>query len=133
MGLAHKLLQRNNTNKQTMNPNSVRKFVAALALLLVAGVSPVIAQTAPVSSAGSPGTVKMEKMLVTGSRLGSIEGETDVPIVTLGLAQIQQTPVVEVADYMKTFPSFTGAGNLNESSTNGGSGARLVDLRGRTE
>src|SRR3972149_1862844 len=130
MGLAHRLLQRNNTNKQTMNPNSVRKFVATLALLLGAGASLVIAQTAPASSSGTSGTVKMEKMVVTGSRLGAAEGEADIPIITIDSKLIQQTPVVEVADFVKGLPSFTGAGHTTDTLTNGGAGARTVDLRG---
>ena len=74
--------------------------------------------------------IMMDKVTTTGTRLGTAMSQADIPIVVIGKLQIEQTPVVEVADYLKNLPAFTGSGNTNDSSTNGGGGGRNIDLRG---
>jgi iron complex outermembrane receptor protein len=103
-----------------------RGWLGALASLVLPVF--VVAQDAPTDA--KPETVKLEKFEVTGSRLNSASSQSDIPVFTIGKAQIEATPVVEVADYFKTFPAFTGAGNTNEQMTNGGIGGRFIDIRG---
>jgi iron complex outermembrane receptor protein len=114
-----------------MKLNSARKFTAALGLFAGLGVVVSWAQPAPASPAKKDDQpIMMEKVVTTGTRLGTAASQADIPIVVIGKLQIEQTPVVEVADYLKNLPAFTGSGNTNESITNGGSGGRSVDLRG---
>lgn len=75
-------------------------------------------------------TVKLEQFVTTGSRFGTAASQTDVPVTLVTRQQLERTSFVEVADMLKSLPAFTGAGNTNDSNTNGGNGGRYVDLRG---
>lgn len=102
--------------------------MAILALLAGLDIASAAQPTASVKKEDQP--IMMDKVTTTGTRLGTAMSQADIPIVVIGKMQIEQTPVVEVADYLKNLPSFTGAGNTNDSSTNGGGGGRNIDLRG---
>ncbi len=109
----------------------MRKFTAGLALFSAVGVG-LSAQTpaAPATPPTSDEAVRMDAFVTTGSRFGTAASQADIPITVIGKPQIDQTAVVEVADYLKNLPAFTGAGNTNDTSTNGGTGGRFIDLRG---
>ncbi len=120
-----------------MNKLPSRKFMAVLSLFATAGLFAVTARaqapaatTSPASGAAGNEPVKMEEFVTTGSRFGTAATQADIPITLISKTQIDQTPVVEVADYLKAFPAFSGAGNTNDSVTNGGTGGRFIDLRG---
>ena len=102
--------------------------MATLALIAGLDVAAWAQPATTVKKEESP--IMMEKVTTTGTRLGSAMSQADIPIVVIGKLQIEQTSVVEVADYLKNLPSFSGAGNTNDSSTNGGGGGRNIDLRG---
>lgn len=74
--------------------------------------------------------VQMEAFVTTGTRLGTAATQSDIPVTVISRGQLERTPYVEVADLLRSQPAFTGAGNTNDSTTNGGDGARYVDLRG---
>ncbi len=113
-----------------MKLNSLRKFAALLAMLAGLDVASWAqpAKGTPVKKDDQP--IMMEKVTTTGTRLGTAMSQADIPIVVIGKLQLEQTSVVEVADYLKNLPAFSGSGNTNDSSTNGGGGGRNIDLRG---
>ena len=102
-----------------------RRLVLGCALLS----SPALfAQQPPAEENNS--TVKLDAFVTTGTRIGTAASQADMPVTVVTRSQIEKTSFVEVADLLKSLPAFTGAGNTNDSSTNGGDGGRYVDLRG---
>ena len=98
---------------------------ATLLPALVSGQNPGTEKSGEASD-----TVKLDAFVTTGTRIGTAASQSDMPVTVMTRAQFEQTSFVEVADLLKTLPAFTGGGNLNDSSTNGGDGGRYVDLRG---
>ncbi|HUL54279.1 MAG TPA: TonB-dependent receptor [Opitutaceae bacterium] len=113
-----------------MNLNSVRKSRAPLALFLGVAVFAVSGYAQTTAPQEEKEAVKMEKFVTTGTRIGTVADQLDIPVVSIGAVQMQQAPHVELADYLRDLPAFTGAGNGNDSVTNGGGGWRTIDLRG---
>ncbi len=108
-----------------------RKVLTTLALFAVPALglwSATPPSAAPTTNANE--TVMLDPVIATGTRFGSAASQADVPVIIIGKQQMAQTPYVEMADYLKNMPAFTGSGNTNDSSTNGGNGGRNIDLRG---
>jgi len=109
-----------------MNQAPVRKFKAALALIIGAGLSSIaVAQTAPTSSLAAPEPqptpeVKMEKVVVTGSYIPYALDAPAVPIKVISAPKIESTG--ESGDLLevirRAMPQFVGNGNLGSSNSN---------------
>lgn len=127
-----------------MNPDSARKYVAVLVLILSANPPLyLIAQTAGAAPApGSIGnageTVQMEKVIVTGSYIPFAADAPAIPIKIVTTQQIESTGVAgDLLEVIrKTAPQFIGNGNLGSSnsniqgvSTNGGSQIKLRNVQ----
>lgn len=125
--------QHMNTNQTSLPRGGWRARIWRTPLLLGAVLLPALAfgqnSTAAKSDPESE-PVKLDAFVTTGTRIGTAASQSDMPVTVVSRAQFEHTSFVEVADLLKTLPAFTGAGNLNDSSTNGGDGSRYVDLRG---
>ena len=113
-----------------MNLNSVRKSRAPLALFLGVALFAVSGNAQTTAPQEEKEAVKMEKFVTTGTRIGTVADQLDIPVITIGAVQMEHAPHVELGDYLRDMPAFTGAGNTGDSVTNGGTGSRNLDLRG---
>lgn len=73
-----------------------------------------------------------EEVVVTGSRLRVKDFQTSSPVSTITGAQIEQSGVVNLTDYLQQLPALTGSFNNQDSADTGGqaaAGLNLLDLR----
>jgi len=78
----------------------------------------------------SEGSVKLEKVEVTGSRIRRVDAEGATPIVTIDRAAIQASGVTTIGDLLQELPSIAGAASNPRVNNGGGDGAATVSLRG---
>jgi len=120
-----------------MNARSARNLLALLALMTSAGVAPLaVAQTAPASD-DKDDTMKLDKLVVTGSYIPVAADAIAQPVTVIGADQIAQTGITTNALEVlkKAIPQFAGNTNIGSenaniasSSTGGGSQASLRNL-----
>src|SRR5688572_28487766 len=94
----------------------IQRFEQALRLALAAGATiTAIAGAAAVAEAQDQTT---PTMIVTGSAIGRIEGETSLPVQVLDAKAIQETGASSVVDLIQRLPTIQGA--TMESDSVGG-------------
>jgi len=111
-----------------MNMLLKKKFMAALSLGAMAGLSSAFAQaTAAPSGEGQSGdqVQVLEKFTVTGSNIPSAADALAVPVKVMGPQEISNTGVsTNVLDVLrKAMPQFSGNGNIGSENANIGSGS----------
>jgi len=122
-----------------MNARSARNLLALLALFTSASVAPLaVAQTAAASEpTEGDNTLKLDKLVVTGSYIPMAADALATPVTVVGLPEIERTGVTtNVLDVLKkAVPQFTGNANIGSNnanissgSTGGGSQASLRNL-----
>jgi iron complex outermembrane receptor protein len=91
------------------------------------------AQTATTAQAGDVGAQPMERVVVTGSSIKRIDGETALPVQVLTRQEIERTGATSTEELVKQLSSLSSAGSsttaANASGYGGGSIA-TVSLRG---
>jgi outer membrane receptor protein involved in Fe transport len=101
---------------------------AAAAAAALAGSPAAWAQTAPPAAAQPD---KVQSVVVTGSRIRSLDATSISPVTSLGAIEIEQRGVLRVEDLLNTLPQAyadqTGGGN--RGGTVGASGTATVNLR----
>ena len=101
---------------------------AALAASAATAVVPVaLAQTATTTTAPAPDTT-LQEVVVTGSRIQSLNIQSISPISSVSAVDIQATGLTRVEDILNNLPMvFAGQ---NSTVSNGADGTATVDLRG---
>src|SRR5450432_2250346 len=101
---------------------------AALAASAATAVVPVaLAQTATTTTAPAPDTT-LQEVVVTGSRIQSLNIQSISPISSVSAVDIQATGLTRVEDILNNLPMvFAGQ---NSTVSNGSDGTATVDLRG---
>lgn len=102
-------------------PNAVALAMAASLTSLL----PAQAQTAPT------GEKPLERVVVTGSAIKRIDGETPAPVETITAADIRRTGATTVNELIRSLPTIdiADAGELSSNSP-GGSGTGGIGMRG---
>jgi iron complex outermembrane receptor protein len=123
------------------------RLMAASALVGAALLSPAaLAQDAAVSdpaleqapdprAAAEPGadtraSAADPDIVVTGSRIRRIDGETASPVFTFGSEQIQESGFATVGDIVRQLPNVAGGGMSPADNSYGGTGRSDISLRG---
>ena len=101
--------------------NKLRDAVI-IALVATGATGAVQAQDVPAS-----GPTNLDRIQVTGSRIRSVDLETQQPVLTLTREAIQQTGRTNVAEVLQQIASNGAA--INTQFNNGGDGSAGVDLR----
>lgn len=101
--------------------NKLRDAVI-VALVATGATGAVQAQDVPAS-----GPTNLDRIQVTGSRIRSVDLETQQPVLTLTREAIQQTGRTNVAEVLQQIASNGAA--INTQFNNGGDGSAGVDLR----
>jgi iron complex outermembrane receptor protein len=116
--------------EQQMGNNRKLQFAirAALAATAATAVVPVaLAQTATTTTAPAPDTT-LQEVVVTGSRIQSLNIQSISPISSVSAVDIQATGLTRVEDILNNLPMvFAGQ---NSTVSNGSDGTATVDLRG---
>src|SRR5258708_30125791 len=116
--------------EQQMGNNRKLQFAirAALAAAAATAVVPVaLAQTATTTTAPAADTA-LQEVVVTGSRIQSLNIQSISPISTVTAVDIQATGLTRVEDILNNLPMvFAGQ---NSTVSNGSDGTATVDLRG---
>jgi len=111
-----------------------RKFTAMLSLFATASLIAVSGYGQAAAPTTAPtkdeSAVKLEKYVVTGSRLNPPDFEAAVPVNIYSAVQIDLSTAESVANYLKFIPTSYGAGNSDEGFVNGGGGRAFIGLRG---
>ncbi|AVO31583.1 TonB-dependent receptor [Stenotrophomonas maltophilia] len=94
----------------------------AVVIALVAGASIATAQAQEAT-----GATNLDRIQVTGSRIRSVDLETQQPVLTLSRETIQQTGRTNVAEVLQQIA--TNGAAINTQFNNGGDGSAGVDLR----
>jgi len=111
--------------------NYLRKPLALLSVgLSLITANAAFAQTATKTAASTDDTVKLEKVVVTGSFLSAASVEGALPIVSYNLTEINATGATTLVDYLKNLPFAGGSGTISSNFTNGGNGTTQIALRG---
>jgi iron complex outermembrane receptor protein len=97
---------------------------AGIAAAIGLAVLPVSAQDA----AGDQGTEQLETIVVTGSRIRSVDVETAQPILVIDRAEIEHQGAATVEDILNRL-SVTSGNILNRSVNNGNNGQVNISLR----
>ncbi|MSU64639.1 MAG: TonB-dependent receptor [Opitutus sp.] len=114
-----------------MKTQSVRINRALLWPFLAAGMisaTGLKAATAP-TDAGAQAALSLERFVVTGSAIPTIEGETFSPVAIYSPIEMLRLGAATPIEVVRHLPGFSGA-VATEQRTNGGTGAAGVNLRG---
>lgn len=113
------------------------RLMSATALLMLGGgVSataataqdlPTTDQAAPAASAQGDGN---SDVVVTGSRIRRIDGETASPVFTFSAEQIKDSGFATVGDIVRQLPNIAGGGMSPADNAYGGTGRSDISLRG---
>ncbi|TCP31036.1 TonB-dependent receptor [Sphingomonas sp. BK235] len=121
------------------------RLMAATALVTVAQlpgttaaqVADAVAQTAAPADttvgdqAADPSSgADQSDIVVTGSRIRRIDGETASPVFTFGQEQIQESGFATVGDIVRQLPNIAGGGMSPADNSYGGTGRSDISLRG---
>ncbi|WP_312707626.1 TonB-dependent receptor [Stenotrophomonas sp.] len=98
------------------------KLRDAVVIALVAGAS-----VATAHAQEATGATNLDRIQVTGSRIRSVDLETQQPVLTLSRETIQQTGRTNVAEVLQQIA--TNGAAINTQFNNGGDGSAGVDLR----
>ncbi len=98
------------------------KLRDAVVIALVAGAS-----VATAHAQEATGATNLDRIQVTGSRIRSVDLETQQPVLTLSREAIQQTGRTNVAEVLQQIA--TNGAAINTQFNNGGDGSAGVDLR----
>ncbi len=74
--------------------------------------------------------MKLEELIITGSRIARIDIEGVAPVDILTRADIDRAATVTTAELLRKLPAVIGGGNISSNISNGGSGNASVGLRG---
>ncbi|MGQ0696955.1 MAG: TonB-dependent receptor plug domain-containing protein [Panacagrimonas sp.] len=102
---------------------------------LIAQADPTPAEPQPVtnSAESDDGTVQVEEILVTGSRIKKADFAFANPVVSIDAAAIVNSGTVSITEFLKEIPALTGSIDSNDSAGPnagvGGTGLELLDLR----
>lgn len=132
--------------KSDRNHLSVAIQVALAVSMFVAAGASVQAQETSANQASSSGqsapaqTQNLKGVVVTGSLIRRVDIETASPVVTIGRQRIEDSGSVTLGDVLQELPSIAGnainpqitgnGGGVANASTEGGSGASKLSLRG---
>ena len=83
-------------------------------------------QTTQVAHAQDATADTLEEVVVTGSRIRRVEGETASPILVIDAAAIAQSGVASMGDLIQRIPSVAGAA-VNPQVNNGGGFGEFVN------
>jgi len=111
-----------------MSKNAIRpsRMVTAIAAAFVTGAT----WMPQVAVAQEEDGTKLDKLVITGSRIQRDEFASSSPISTFTREDIEMSGVVSVDEFLKNIPAFTGY-QMNTSTNNGSAqGQKKVDLRG---
>ncbi len=108
---------------------------AALAQNAPAAADPSIQEPAAGTAAAAPGadpaaSAADSEIVVTGSRIRRIDGETASPVFTFGTEQIKESGFATVGDIVRQLPNIAGGGMSPADNSYGGTGRSDISLRG---
>jgi len=112
-----------NTLSGIRHPASARLCHAII--LALAAASAVTTSSASFAQSGDATT--LDRVSVTGSRIRSVDVETQQPVLTITRETIQQTGRTNVADVLQQIA--TNGAAINTQFNNGGDGSAGIDLR----
>jgi iron complex outermembrane recepter protein len=104
--------------------------IATLLLLAVfLGTSPAPAKTEDTDQAAEDPQARLERMLITGTRLRRIDLEGPLPVTSIDRAEIEASGHTTLSDFLRDL-SFNAFGTLLDAPTQRVPGQRLLNLRG---
>ena len=106
-----------------------RRLLGSVALTVLFGASPALAQVTPQSQAAiaNQGNAA-QNVVVTGSRLATSDLTSEAPITVVTAKDITQSNAQTIEDVLKTLPSVGSEGNFS-TTNNGANGSSCIDLR----
>src|ERR1700691_6037625 len=93
---------------------------------LVASLGTANAQTAPTTAAAAADTVELQEVVVTGSRIQSLNLVSISPVTTVTATEIAQTGATRIEDVLNSLPSVFAA--QSSALSNGADGTASVNL-----
>jgi outer membrane receptor protein involved in Fe transport len=102
----------------------------SIRLALAASALAAAAPAAYAQAAG--GSVTLEEVVITGSRIGRPELESTTPITIVSAAAIEATGSLNAADVLRTLPAIgvSGISSSNSNFNTSGAGVNTINLRG---
>ncbi|ROS01481.1 iron complex outermembrane receptor protein [Sinobacterium caligoides] len=101
----------------------VRAIKLALSGAFIAGA------TLPMHVANAQEEKTMEEVVITGSRISRDEFASSSPMAVYDATDLENSNASSIDEFLMKTPEFTGS-NLGSSTNNGGSGGKMVNLRG---
>ena len=107
-------------------------FLVSASLVAVAAL-PANAQTAPATSvAAADEAVSNDVIIVTGSRIATLNMESTVPVLSISAVELAKTGEVSLGDTMNLLPQFRPTySSQNSGRFIGTAGINALDLRGQ--
>lgn len=103
------------------------ELTKAVRFALFAGVSAAVGLAGTTDAIAQQGSDTLETIVVTGSRIRSVDAETSQPVLMLDRADIEKQGLTSVAEVLQHVAA-NGAG-INRTFNNGGDGSAGVSLR----
>ena len=113
-----------------------RRYLALLCGLVTACITATAQAQQPPQPADAATAQKLDKVVVTGSSIKRIEGETALPILLISREDIKRAGVSSVEELLKTISTTSTSGSTSVANTaagggqGGGGSTSLISLRG---